>query len=146
MVPVSNSPAASRPIGPTLRRLVAFGATGGAGFAIDAGLLWLLTARAGLDPFSARALSAPIAVAATWLLNRSLTFRAPSRGAAALAREGARYGIVAASGAGLNYLVYAAALLAVPGLAPVAALVAGSLAAMAFTYAGYARFAFRAED
>ena len=123
-------------------RPAAFLLVGAIGFAVDAGLTAGLVA-AGLDPFSARALAILAAVATTWGLNRRLTFRMPAAAAGALAREGARYGLVAAAGSAVNWLVYSAALLAAPGLPPLAALVLGSGVAMAANWLGYSRFAFR---
>jgi putative flippase GtrA len=125
-----------------LGRVLAFLMAGGLGFAVDAGVLWLLTARFEVDPFAARLAAIAVAVATTWLLNRRFTFAAPNEGAAALAREGARYGTVAAAGSAVNYAVYAAALVAAPGMPPLAALLLGSVVAMAFNYLGYARFVF----
>lgn len=55
-------------------RLVSFGAIGGVGFVVDAGILqglYLL----GTQPLLARCVSFPAAVTATWLLNRRFTFR-----------------------------------------------------------------------
>lgn len=115
---------------------------GAVGFAIDAGLTAGL-ARAGLDPFTARAAAIPVAVLATWQLNRRLTFAAPTHAGAALAGEGLRYGLVAAATSVFNWSVYSAALLAAPALPPFAALVIGSGAAMAASYAGMRGLVFR---
>lgn len=86
-------------------QMMRFGAVGGVGFVVDGGLLWLLL---GLDfnPYMARALSFPVAVVATWLLNRNWTFRA-TRDAS---REGQfrRYFGVQVVGSLTNYLVYSA--------------------------------------
>ena len=121
-------------------RFLRFAMVGGVGFLVDAGLLALLHYGGGLDPFSARGLSTSCAVVATWRLNRSLTFDAPPENQAA---EGLRYALVAALAAGFNYVLYAAALLAWPGLPPVLAVIAATLAAMAFSYAGYSRYVFQ---
>jgi putative flippase GtrA len=124
----------------TTLRFARFAAVGGAGFVIDAGLLAFLHHGAGLDPFSARALSIVVAAFSTWRLNRSLTFGASGR---SQAEEGLRYGAVAALAAGLNYAAYALALSLWPVLSPVAAAVGATLVAMGLSYAGYARFVFQ---
>ena len=119
-----------------------FAVVGGTGFIIDAGLLTILHDGFGLDPFSARVISMSISALTTWRLNRGLTFGASER---SQATEGMRYAIVAASAAGLNYLVYAAALILIPGLKPIIALLAATAAAMGFSYLGYSRFVFQAQ-
>ncbi len=58
-----------------LGQILRFGAVGGVGFVVDGGLLWLFISL-DLNPYVARALSFPIAVLVTWVLNRNWTFRA----------------------------------------------------------------------
>ena len=120
-------------------RFVRFALVGGTGFVIDAGLLALLHHGAGLDPFPSRLVSISASALTTWRLNRTLTFGASGLSQAS---EGLRYGIVAALTAGLNYLIYAAALLLWPSLPPLVAAVLATLAAMGFSYAGYSRLVF----
>jgi putative flippase GtrA len=120
-------------------RFLRFATVGGVGFLVDAGLLAALHHGAGLDPFTSRLVSICAAAFTTWRLNRSLTFGASP---ASQATEGLRYAAVALLTACLNYVLYAALLLVWPGVPPVAAAVAATLAAMAFSYAGYSRFVF----
>ena len=120
-------------------RVARFALVGGIGFVVDTGSLAALHDGAGLDPFSARLLSISVAALITWRLNRALTFGASP---ASQAAEGLRYAVVAFAAAALNYALYAAVLLAVPGLHPVAAVVAATLVAMCFSYLGYSRFVF----
>ena len=61
-----------------LKRLFWFGLVGVAGFAVDAGVLYLLKDLTGL--YSARALSFVAAVFATWILNRTITFKQKDSG------------------------------------------------------------------
>jgi putative flippase GtrA len=112
---------------------------GASGFAIDAGGLAALLA-AGIDALPARIGSVGLAAFATWRLNRAFTF-GPSGSAQPV--EGLRYAFVTLASSTLNWCVYASALRLVPGLPPHAGLVAGSAVAMATSYRGYLRFAFR---
>ena len=128
------------PAGTEARRFLRFALVGGTGFAVDTGLLALFHHGGGLDPFSARLFSMSAAAVATWRLNRCFTF-APST--SSQAAEGLRYAAVAASAAGLNYFLYTLALLAWPALPPVLAAAVATWVAMAFSYAGYSRYAFQ---
>lgn len=113
---------------------------GSLGFLADAGMLTLLLHLTPLGPFSARVLAILFALGVTWIFNRSLTF-GKSRFPALL--EGARYGGVGLLSAVLNYAIYAGALLAVPSLHPLLAVVIASAGAMAFSWVGYSRFVFQ---
>jgi putative flippase GtrA len=64
--------AVARRIDPAFIR---FGFVGAAGFTVDAGVLYAMTGLIGLGPQVGRLVSFPVAVAATWLLNRYFTFR-----------------------------------------------------------------------
>jgi putative flippase GtrA len=120
-------------------RFLRFAVVGGIGFVIDAGLLALLHYAGGVDPFLARLVSISASAFSTWRMNRALTFGASARKQAV---EGLRYGTVAGLTAGVNYLVYALALIIWPALPPVIAAVLATLIAMGFSYAGYSRFVF----
>lgn len=121
-------------------RFLRFAIVGGAGFVVDAGLLALLHHGVGVDPFTARLISITVAALTTWRLNRLVTFGASPT---SQTTEGLRYATVAALTAGFNYAVYALMLVVWPALAPVAAAILATLAAMTFSYLGYSRFAFR---
>jgi putative flippase GtrA len=123
-----------------LARFLRFALVGGTGFFVDAGLLATFHHVVGLDPFTSRLISISISALTTWRLNRSLTFGASGRHQAV---EGARYALVAAVTAALNYAIYAAALIIWPHLPPVAVAVGATIAAMGFSYAGYSRFVFQ---
>lgn len=122
-----------------MRRIASFGFVGAIGFAVDAAMLALILAVLRLDPFLARLASMTVALTVTWRLNRTLTFGASDR---PVAVEGARYGGIGAASGLVNYLVYSALLLVLPALHPLLALVAGSAAAMVFSYLGYSRLVF----
>ncbi|MCG7506403.1 GtrA family protein [Mesorhizobium retamae] len=122
-----------------MKRLLRFGLVGGVGFLADAAILQSLLATTLLDPISARLVSIGLALFVTWLLNRYLTFAPSSRGAVV---EGARYGGVGIASSALNYAVYAALILAVPSMVPLAALAIASVVAMGFSFLGYSRLVF----
>jgi len=124
-------------------QMMRFGAVGGVGFVVDGGLLWLLI---GLDfnPYLARALSFPIAVVATWILNRNWTFRA-TRDAS---REGQfrRYFGVQIVGVAVNYLAYSI-VITLFGTAAITvfwAFVVGSALGSVWNFCGARYVAFRA--
>lgn len=56
------------------RELARFAVVGGIGFITDAGLMTVISSRAGLSPLAARTISFPIALCLTWMLNRFWTF------------------------------------------------------------------------
>jgi putative flippase GtrA len=116
-----------------------FGVVGAIGFLVDAGVLQLLIAL-GCGPVASRAVSIPVAVLATWLLNRTFTFAAAQAGPAWTSFM--RYCGVSALGAGVNFALYT--LLVIASMQPIFALAAGSIAAMFVNYLGSRHFAFKA--
>lgn len=122
-----------------MSRFLRFGVVGGVGFFVDAVTLALLLATIDLNPFLLRIVSIAVALTVTWQLNRIITFN-PSR--RALYVEGGRYGGVGFATSAINYLVYSACLLAIPGMPPLLALVIGSASAMILSYFGYAKLVF----
>lgn len=101
--------------------------------AVDAGMTSLLTRAFGVPPLLARPVAIAIAMVVAWTCHRHLTFAvktAPSLG------EFGRYAAVAWSAAGVNYVIYAVILLALPFIAPEVALVGSSLVSMVVSYLG----------
>ncbi len=84
-------------------------------------------------------LSIGFALCVTWQINRHLTFPPSGRG---IAQEGARHGGVGIATSLVNYLVYCAALSALPALPPLVALAFASIVAMALSFLGYSRLVF----
>jgi putative flippase GtrA len=138
-----------------LERILKFAMTGGIGFVVDVGVLTILNAGLGVDPYVARVFAIAVAMITTWLINRRYTFEVHDKATTAreLAAEGGRYGLVAVGAALFNYATYAATLWTLTALGlgpahilpPIAAVV-GSGLAMFVSWFGYSRFAFRHAD
>jgi putative flippase GtrA len=125
-----------------VRQFALFCVSGVLAFVVDAGLTQTLVSVAGLDPFSARALSFPVAVTCTWLFNRRYTFR-PSRDLT-LHREWMLYVSTQAVGLAVNLSTYAVLVWgsAVAAAWPALAVAAGSVAGLLVNYLGAKRVAF----
>ena len=120
-----------------------FGMVGVAGFAVDYTVLHALVSFAGVGPYAGRLVSFPIAVLATWLLNRSFTFRhATAHGPL---RQAMFYVAVQIAGGVANIAVYSAAIALVPALkeALFVPLAFGSAAGLCLTFVGSKYIAFR---
>ena len=100
----------------------------------DALVLTLLTSGFGLSPFIARLVSISIAMFASWLINRTLTFAMNTPPTFA---EFGRFAVVSWLAQAVNYTVFALILLSRPETLPVVALIAASLIAMFVSYAGF---------
>ncbi|MBT8439171.1 MAG: GtrA family protein [Gammaproteobacteria bacterium] len=83
-------------------RLLRFAVVGGVGFAIEAGFLTYFAAQPDIGPIKGRAISFPIAVMATWWLNRNLTFQSDNPPMV----ESLRYFLVQIVGAVSNLAVF----------------------------------------
>ena len=137
-----------------------FGTVGAIGFSVDLFFLSLLIRYAGWAPMTAmwgglhfglsvqmqaRFVSFPIAVVATWALNRNWTFReAPSR---PILSQILSYITVQGAGGVANVGAYCAVLIVLPALQawPIVPLVAGSAIGLCLTFVGSKYWAFRAE-
>ena len=117
-----------------------FCGVGALGFLIDAGLLLWFIEYLGLNPFLARVFSIVLALTMTWAMHRNWTFTSgnPDRFG-----EWSRFATVNGAGGALNYLVYSAILLVLPGTAPMLALAAGSAIALIANFLGARLWAFR---
>ena len=124
-------------------RFFRFALVGVVGFVVDAGVLQALVSLGHWGPVAARAVAIPVAVFATWLLNRTVTFP-ESHGGPAL-RSLVRYAGVSAVGASVNFVVYTLLIFASATMAamPIVALGIGSVIALIVNYLGSKHFAFR---
>jgi putative flippase GtrA len=122
---------------------IRFGMVGATGFAIDASVLHLLVGLAKLDYFTGRLCSFGVAVAATWLLNRSFTFRGPTLHGTT--RQALIYVAVQGAGGVANIGVYTLAIAMAPPLkhALLIPLAFGSGAGLCLTFLGSKHLAFR---
>jgi len=126
-----------------VRRIMPFAIVGGIGFAIDGGIVTLLVEIVNLNPFFGRAMSFPIAVTATWFLNRRWTFAANA--STRKKTEYGRYFAVQVIGAAINLAIYFVLITDIPslGVHPILPLGAGALVAMVFNFIGCQLFVFR---
>jgi putative flippase GtrA len=117
--------------------LLRFAVIGALGLPVDAGVLWLMTHRIGLDPYSGRIISWLSAASFTWTGNRYFTFRAArARGLFAAAKEWLRFLAANAVGGLVNVGLYSTLVrFAPPPLNNLyAALVVGVLAGLVFNF------------
>ena len=117
--------------------LLRFAAIGALGLPVDAGVLWLMTHRLGLDPYSGRVVSWLSAATFTWMGNRYFTFLAArARGLLATAKEWLRFLAANAVGGLVNVGLYSTLVRFAPP--PIGnlyvALVLGVLAGLIFNF------------
>jgi len=118
-------------IGEALRHYGGFLLAGTLAFLTDALVLMVLTREAGLDPLIARLFAIASAMAISWLINRTITFRV---GVPPSAGEFLRFAALAWITTALNYAIFAAVPLTNPATEPLSALVISSLSAAVFAY------------
>ena len=128
------------PVGSEFRRFTVVGAIG---FLVDGAVLQALISGAGWSPFTARLVSFPLALSATFWLNRNWTFR--HRATASAFRTYGAYTLVQTVGALINFAVFSAGILWIPPLRerPLLALAAGSGVALVFTFSASRMAVFR---
>jgi putative flippase GtrA len=97
------------PNGKSVGQFLRFGIVGVIGFLVDAGLLHVMLGL-GLGPYGGRVISFLAAATATWILNRSFTFRGESPASTHPTGEWLAYLGLMAIGGAVNYGTYAAAI------------------------------------
>ena len=134
---------AVRPRALNLWCFLRFSVVGVVGFTVDGGTLQALIKLADWGPVEARAVAVPIAVLATWMLNRYVTFR--DVGNVPAFRSLARYATVSGVGAAVNFSVYGCLVFGSSAMAaePLVPLAMASIAALIFNFLGSTHFAFR---
>jgi len=126
-----------------VKQFALFCVAGAIGFVVDAGLVQLLVAGFGFDPYASRVLSFLCAMTATWLFNRRYTFA--RQGGESLLHEWARYGVAMLGGFAVNYAVYALMVWQLPLVRewPVLGVAAGSIVGLAVNYTSSRLWVFR---
>lgn len=118
----------------TLRHGAGFLVSGLIAYSVDACVLWVLTAYAGMDPYSARVIAILVAMVAAYFAHRRLTFSVVNPPSAS---EFLKFASVASAANAVNYGIYAGLLLAIPDCTPLQALLAASVVAMIVSYLGF---------
>jgi len=115
------------------KELFFFGLVGVLGFIVDTAVLYAL--KGALGPYYARAISFVVAVFATWLANRTLTFKAKKSDMKKHAEFAVYFGLMLFGGAA-NYGAYAWLLLHNDWVLqnPIVGVAAGSLAGMSINF------------
>jgi putative flippase GtrA len=106
-----------------------------AGFVIDAGVLTLLVRAFEWGPWQGRFVSFPLAVTATFVLNRRFAFRGTGHDDRRV--EYAAYWAIQLAGAAVNFAIFGLCLRLVPALRayPFVPVAIGGIAAMVFNFA-----------
>ena len=114
------------------------------GFVVDAGVVTFLVRELAWGPWEGRAVSFPLAVTATWLLNRRYAFRGTGHSDQRV--EFAAYWAIQLAGAGVNFAIYGLCLHLAPVLArwPFVPVAVGGIAAMLFNFTVARRTVYRA--
>ena len=124
------------------REFLRFALVGACGFIVDV-TVFLSILTAGSDPYFARAVSALLAIGATWCLNKEWTFR--TCGYRHTVKTLPTYVLVQSGGLTVNYLVFAAVQTFLTGglLHSIVALSSGATAALLFNFTGARGIVFR---
>jgi putative flippase GtrA len=128
----------------TLSRFVSFGAVGVLGFVVDAGVLHVMLRSTHSGLYLGRAVSFLCAVTATWILNRTFTFRGAA-GPSGMHHEWLRYLGANSMGALINLGLYSVLVAHVAAFAatPAMAVAAGSLSGLVVNFALTKTYVFR---
>ena len=120
-----------------------FGLVGTVGFVVHASVLHALVGLAGFNAYTGWLGGFSVAVTATWLLNRTFTFRQPSHHGPW--RQALVYLGVQGAGAAANFAAYAAAIALIPSLKQmlIIPLGVGACAGLCLTFLGSKHLAFR---
>ena len=129
----------------TKGRFLKFSGVGVITFLVDAAVFQALCSLANASPYAARVASFLVATTAAWWLNRVFTFRDGENARPDL--QWVRFLAVNMAGGGVNYVVFAALIAAVPlaGTYPILALTIASLCAVSFNFTAYRRYVFRTD-
>lgn len=118
-----------------IAEITRFGISGVAGFAVDAGIVAILTGALGLGPIIAQVFAFAVAVTVTWLINRHWAFA--KHASDRWLTEWTRYVAANSIGAVVNNSIYVVLVLTetVFSKYPILAIIVGSVAGMGFNFA-----------
>jgi putative flippase GtrA len=121
-----------------LKKIFSFGIVGGVGFAVDAGVLTVLSSKMGVNIYLARLCSFTVAVFVTWMLNRKWVFKSDGPRTTTKTNEYLSYLTVQIVGALINLGIFSLTIFYFPGLKayPVIPLAFGSACGMFFNFIG----------
>ena len=124
-------------------RILKFLGIGVIAFAVDAIAFQTAMSLFSASPYVARVFSFVVATTAAWWMNRTFTFSDAEN--TRLDLQWAKFFAANIIGGGVNYLMFALALSALPFAKtyPILALAIGSASGAAFNYAAYKRYVFR---
>lgn len=130
---------------PAKSRFLKYLGLGVIAFVIDALVFQGVVSLLGASPYIARVVSFVVATSSAWWMNRRFTFRDAESSRPEL--QWAKFFAANLVGGGVNYLMFALTLAAVPltRAYPVLALAVGSLSGVAFNYTAYKRYVFRTD-
>ena len=118
-----------------LRRFLQVGALG---FAVDAGVLWLMIYQLDLHPIVARVISFLATICVTFALNATYTFKVAVADASM-----PRYALIQTIGAVINFVIYSLLVLGGPIMEwPLLALIIGSIGAAIHNFVMMRKFVF----
>jgi len=128
-----------------IKKIFSFGVVGGIGFAVDAGILTLLSSKMGVNVYVSRLISFTVAVFVTWMLNRQWVFKANGPRTTTKINEYLSYLSVQGVGALINLGIFSVSLFYFPSLKayPVIPLAFGSAGGMLFNFFGSHLWVFR---
>lgn len=130
---------ASAHSGSLIRTFSRFLGVGALGFLIDASIFFSMQAATSLSVFWCKASATIVAMTATWILNRYLTFQHRAQGP--IIHEYLTYMLASCVGASLN-VITVSMLARVDGHLHIAAFVAGSAAGLLFNFISYDKIVF----
>jgi putative flippase GtrA len=131
-----------------VKKVLSFGLVGSVGFAVDAGILTLLSSKMGVNIYLSRLCSFTVAVFVTWLLNRQWVFKVDGPRTTSRTGEYLSYLTVQVVGALINLGIFSLAILYFPGLKtyPIVPLAFGSAGGMFFNFIGAHVWVFKAKQ
>ena len=131
-----------------LKKIFSFGIVGGVGFAVDAGVLTLLSSKMGVNVYIARLCSFTVAVFVTWMLNRKWVFKADGPRTTTKTNEYLSYLSVQIVGALINLGIFSLAIFYFASLKayPIIPLAFGSAGGMFFNFIGAHVWVFKAKQ